>query len=160
MERSLSLLAAVLLVRFVALEALYQRARRVGDELRFPAGATLRIILGIGVPLCLYGAYEASLIARETGEWWLPAICLTFVVLAIIGDPGEIRARPNGIELVRLLGLRRKHVRWEGAAARHTPGLREVLVVGGDGISITHTQYHVGQDQFLFELNRHGVTVQ
>jgi len=86
MEHSFSLLAAVLLIRFVALESLYQKARRVGNEIRFPAGVVLRVILGLAMPLCLYGAYEATKLARNTGEWWLPAICLAFVLLAIFGE--------------------------------------------------------------------------
>lgn len=160
MESSLPLLAAILLVRFVGLEASYQRARQLGSEWRFPVGATFRFILGVGPPLSLYGCYEAYLLADETSEWWFLPICLGLTALFIFGDPGEIRASAKGIELVRWLGLKRTRIQWEGAAAGHIPGLREVLVVGADGSTITHSQYHVGQDQFLFELKRHGVYVQ
>ncbi|HYZ85328.1 MAG TPA: hypothetical protein VE621_13040 [Bryobacteraceae bacterium] len=63
----------------------------------------------------------------------------------------------SGIESRRLFGLRSRHVEWDGAAARHTPGIREVLVVGRDGVVITHSQYHVDQERFLFELRPHGI---
>lgn len=160
MEQALPLLAAVLLVRFVALEATYQKARRVGAELRFPAGRILRVLLGVGLPLCFYGAYEATILARQTGEWWLPVICLAFVALAIAGDPGEIRVRPDGIISLRVFGLLRKHMGWSGVSARYTPELREVLVIGNDAATITHSRYHVGQSEFLFELKRYGVQLQ
>ena len=159
MERSLSILAAILLLRFVSNEASYQRARRNGHELRFPVGVLLRIVFGIGIPMFLYAAYQTVLQARSTGEWWLPSIALTLVLLAILGDPGEIVVTSDGIECRRLLGLRRARVQWEKAGASHVPGLREVLVVGSDGTQITHTRYHVGQEEFLFELERHRVTV-
>jgi hypothetical protein len=160
MENSFSILVAILLVRFVALEATYQRAIRLGLAWRFPVGMTLRIILGVGLPLCLYVCYETYLLANQTGEWWLLPICLSFATLFVFCDPGDIRTSARGIELVRWLGLKRTSIPWEGAAARYTPLLREVLVVGADGATITHSQYHVGQDQFLFELRRHGVYVQ
>lgn len=47
-----------------------------------------------------------------------------------------------------------------GAAASHPRGLRQVLVVGGDGTTITHSQHHVGQSEFLQELEQHQVHVQ
>ena len=159
MNVSLPILAALLLIRFVNSEAQYQRARRVGSELRFPAGVAMRMILGLGVPLCLYGTYATVLIARQTREWWLPVICLTFALLALVGDLGEIRVKQDGVELHRLLGIRQKRIRWEGASASFSHELREVVLVGSDGTCITHSQYHVGQEQFVFELRRHGVHV-
>jgi len=159
MEQSLPLLAAVLLIRFVASEALYQKARQVGEEMRFPAGVILRGTLGFGLPMGIYGVYKASANVRESGEWWLAVIFVVLVMLGVFSDPGEIRLTANGIRLLRLLGLRRKYIPWEGATASYDPGRREVLVVGPDGRSIMHSQYHVGQDQFLHELKRHGVRI-
>jgi hypothetical protein len=51
-------------------------------------------------------------------------------------------------------------VPWERAAARYTAGLREVLVIGENGTSITHSQCHVGQEQLLLELKPHQVFLQ
>jgi hypothetical protein len=78
----------------------------------------------------------------------------------ILEEPSEIVTCPEGIKQKKYLGLRTKLIPWERAAARYTQGLREVLVVGPNGISITHTQYHVGQQRFIFELQRRKVSLQ
>jgi hypothetical protein len=62
----------------------------------------------------------------------------------LLGEPGEIITTPAGVTQRSLLGLRRRTIERSGAAASHPQGLREILVVGGDGTTITHSQYHVG----------------
>jgi hypothetical protein len=57
-------------------------------------------------------------------------------------------------------GLRTRTIVWNGAAASHHCGLREVLVVGETGTTITHSQYHVSQNEFLLKLEQHHVYIQ
>ena len=78
----------------------------------------------------------------------------------LLGEPGEIVASPNGLIQKSLLGLNKRAIPWSGAAASNPRGLRQVLVVGDDGTSITHSQYHVGQAEFLRELEDHRVHLQ
>jgi hypothetical protein len=159
-ERALPILAAILLVRLVASEAQYQRARRSGNTIRFPAGLGLRVVLGLGSPFMLYVAYRLALDARNTGEWWLPVMAVVFGIATGLCVPAEIIIDEQGISQSLFLGLRKRIVRWDGASARHVPGLREVLVIGSDGTVIKHSQHHVGQAEFLFQLQKHKVFLQ
>lgn len=160
MKTAIPILVALLLVRFVANEARFQRARQKGDILRFPPGIGLRITLGAGGPFLLYVTYQVALLAQQTGEWWLPILSGLIALGAVVFMPSEIQVTQQGVEERGLLGLRKKRVPWEGAAASHVPGLRQVLVIGKDGTTITHSQYHVGQDEFVTQLHRHNVAVQ
>lgn len=153
-ESALPTLAAMLMVRLVMHEAQFQRAKKRADELRFPAGAVLRLVLGLGLPMFLYLTYEMVLIAQRTGEWWLPAMSGLLSLGTVLFLPSEIRIREDGIQESRLLGIYKKLILWEGAAVSYIPELREVLIVSKDGSTITHTQYHVGQDEFVYLLRK------
>ncbi len=128
--------------------------------MRFPIGVVARTLLGVSLPVFLYLMFETAKDARQSGEWWLPLISLAILAINLFADPGEIRVNPKGIILTRFFGLQRKRIEWLGAEARNYPGLREVLVIGSDGTAITHSQYHVGHDQFLVLLKRYGIKVQ
>jgi hypothetical protein len=133
MEIVISILIALLLARFVANEASLQRAKRKGDVLRFPPGMGLRLKLGAGGPFLLYVTYQVTLLARESGEWWLPVMTGLIALGAVVFMPPEIQINQWGVEERGLLGFRKKRVPWEGAAASHVPGLGEVLVLGRTG---------------------------
>ncbi len=69
-------------------------------------------------------------------------------------------ATREGLVQKSILGLRRRKIPWEGAVASHARGWTEVLVIGRDGTSITHSEYHVGQAEFLHQLEEHDVYIQ
>jgi hypothetical protein len=70
MERAFPILVAILLVRLVASQARYQRARRLGNTFYFPPGIGLRLIMGLGGPFALYVAYEPmEWRIRELHSW-------------------------------------------------------------------------------------------
>ncbi len=160
MERALPILVAILLVRLVASEAQYQRARRSGDTFYFPPGTGLRLVMGCGGPFMFYVAYRLALDARASGEWWLPVMAGTLGLGTVFFKPSEIIVNEQGVKELGFLGLRRKTIQWNGASASFVPGLREVLVIGSDGTAIKHSPYHVGQSEFLFQLQKHKVFVQ
>jgi hypothetical protein len=58
-----------------------------------------------------------------------------------------------------MFGLRTQRVHWSGAGVLYGPGAREVVVSGPDGVSITHTQYHVGREEFISELLKRDIYV-
>lgn len=158
MERTIALLAAILLLRFATSEAQYQRAKRNGRKLVFPPGVGLRLILGLGGPFVAYVTYRVAVQARETGEWWLPVLTGFIAMGSLLFRPPTIQIDESGISATGLLG--RKQVVWEGTSASFVPGLREVLVIGRDGTTIKHSGFHVGQEEFLFQLERHNVFIQ
>ena len=151
---------AVFLVRFVAVEASYQRAKRTASGVRYPVGIGLRIGLRAGGPFLIFVAYKTSQEAATVFDWVVVAAVAFLGFAAIFSEPGEIVTKPGGLSQKTWLGLRSRNIPWEGAAARHVPGLRELLIIGNDGTAITHSQYHVGQEQLLTEIERHGVFLQ
>jgi len=159
-DTAIAIFVSLLMVRFIAMEAIYQRARRTGSGLRFPVGIGLRILLRVGGPIGIYTGYK-MLGESATGFDTVVAIAVALLGSScILVEPGEITTGPEGIKQKKCLGLQTRFVPWERAAARYVSGLREVLVIGRNGTFITHSQYHVGQEQFLHELTRHAVFLQ
>jgi hypothetical protein len=156
----LEIFLSLLMVRFVAWEAIYQNAKWNKSGLHFPVGIVLRIMLRFGGPFLVFVAYK---VLKEGITIFSTIIAIAIALMGlgcILGEPGEIVTCPEGIKQKKYLGLRTKLIPWERAAARYTQGLNEVLVVGRDGASMTHTQYHVGQQRFISELQRHKVFLQ
>jgi hypothetical protein len=159
-ETSIEMIASLFMVRFIAMEAVYQRAKRSGSGLRFPVGIGLRILLRVGGPIGMYAG------CKMFGESATGFDTIVSVAVALLGscciliEPGEIATGPEGIKQKKFLGLQTRLIPWERAAARYVPGLQEVLVIGKNGIAVTHSQYHVGKQQFLLELQRHRVFLQ
>jgi len=87
------------------------------------------------------------------------AVIALLGVGCILFEPREIFLDSKGITQSSLLTARRR-ITWKMAAASYQPRLQEVLVVGSDGCTITHSRYHLGQQEFLCELEEHGVFVQ
>lgn len=159
MSLSLTIVAALFLLRFVQREASYRRAKQDHGFLRFPVGIGLRGTLRVGGP---FAVFIAARMAEEAtnGFAWAVIIIIALSGLALVAlEPGEIRMTPSGLTQTSWIGLSRRTIPWIGAGATYTAATREVLVVGSDGTQITHTPYHVGQSQLLFELLRNNVPI-
>lgn len=158
--RSLIIAFALFLVRFIAAEAAFQRAKRTAAGLRFPVGVGLRILFRLGGPFLIFVGYKMTQQASNQFDWVMALLVAGMGLGCILGEPGEIEVTPRALIQRSLLGLKKRMIQWEGAAASYPAVLRQVLVVGADGTNITHSQYHVGQSEFLYELQRHKVYVQ
>ena len=160
LSRVLPVACALLLVRFIAAEAVRQRALPTKDGLRFPPSIGVRVTLRVGGPLALYTAYKMCQLASSTFD------CIAALAVALLGcgcvfgEPGQITVSQRGIVQSSVLGLVRKEIEWHNAAASASPGLGEVRVVGDDSLTITHSKYHAGQGEFISQLLQHGVSVQ
>lgn len=106
--------------------------------------------------MLLYAAYKTLQQATKTSDLVLAPFVAACAVGCLLGEPGPIAATSTCIVQRTLLGLRKKRISWTGPAVRYAPSLREELVIGNDGTSISHTQYHVGQAEFIQEVKRHG----
>jgi hypothetical protein len=159
-SNSLIIAFALFMVRFIALEATYQKAKRTSTGFRFPVGIGLRVMFRVGGPFLIYASYKASeQIATNAGR--IVSVIVALMGLGcILAEPAEIITSAAGLKQKFYLGLKSRFIPWERAAARYVPGLQEVLVIGKNGVSITHSQYHVGQQQFLHELQRRQVFLQ
>jgi hypothetical protein len=160
---SLEIIASLLMVRFVAMEALYQRAKRTKSGLRFPVGIGIRIMLRVGGPFLFFVAYKILEHGVTKATPFIAILIAVMGLACILGEPGEITTGPEGIKQRKMLGLQRKLVPWEraaGSCVRSEQRIYEILVIGRNGVSIAHSQYHVGQDTFLLELQRHKVFLQ
>lgn len=158
--RALVIAFAIFLVRFIAAEAVFQRAKRTANGLRFPVGIGLRILFRLGGPFLIFVGYKMTQEASNNFDWIMALLVAVMGLGCLIGEPGEIEVTANAVVQKSLLGLKKRTIRWEGAAASYPAALRQVLVVGADGTNITHTQYHVGQSEFLYQLQQHKVYVQ
>ena len=70
--------------------------------------------------------------------------------------PREIIVSPEGIIQRGRFWFRPCKIAWEGVAVSHSPARNTVMVIGNDGTTITHCEYHVAQMEFIAELRRHG----
>jgi hypothetical protein len=159
-ENSLAIAAALFLARFVAVEASYQAAKRTEAGFRYPVGIGMRIAFRVGGPLLMFAGYKIAGQASTRIDWFLAAAVALMGLGCILGEPGEIATSQTGLIQRTYLGLKRRRVAWAGAAARYVPEQRQVFVIGEDGTAITHSQYHVGQQQLIRQLEKHGVFVQ
>jgi hypothetical protein len=151
---------ALFLVRFIASEAVFQRAKRTALSVHFPVGIGLRILFRLGGPFLILVGYKMTQQAASHFDQATAVLVAAMGIGCLLGEPGEIVATPRGLVQKSLLGLWRRTIPWRAASASHPRGLREVLVIGSDGTIITHTQYHVGQGEFLHELEQHQVHLQ
>lgn len=151
---------AIFLVRFVAAEAAFQHAKRRALAVHFPVGLGLRVLFRLGGPLLMFVGFKMAQEAAIPFDWAMATLVALMGIGCVLAEPGEIVATPEGLVQKAVLGLRKRTIPWEGAAASAPRGLREVLVIGGDGTTITHSQYHVGQGEFLYELRQHQVHLQ
>ena len=150
---------ALFLVRFVALEAVFQNAA-YASSVRFPVGIGLRILFRVGGPFLIFVGCKMLQQSHNRFDQVTAILVAAMGIGCLLGEPGEIVATPGALIQRSLLGLKRRTIPWGRAAASHPRGLRRVLVVGADGATITHSQYHVGQREFLHELQQHQVYVQ
>mgnify|MGYP000953991317 CR=1 FL=1 len=157
---ALPIFAIFFAIRYLASEAQYQRAKRKDNVWYFPAGIALRLIHGLGIPLLVYTSYRVYTLPDESGGWFLPVILIFTCAAGVIGFPSTITIDDNGIHQVRVLGFGRKTIYWKGARVGYSSTGREALVVGSNGTTILHTQYHVGQRQFIALLTHRGVFIQ
>jgi hypothetical protein len=159
----ITIVASILMVRFVAMEASYQRAKWIGSGLRFPVGIMLRILLRCGGAIGIYAGYRVFKESATGGSSIAAILGVLLGIACILGEPGEISTSPGGIKQKRFLGLKIKMIPWERAVASCMSSperIHEILVIGGNGTTITHTQYHVAQKEFLRELQRYNVFIQ
>ncbi len=151
---------AAFLFRFVASEAAYQRAQRTRTGLRFPVGLGLRITFRVGGPLLLFVGYKMTAQAGNAFDWVAASAVALMGAACLLSEPGQIFATPAGLVQKSVLGLVSRQIGWDGAAASWPSKSQEVLVVGKNGVTIKHTQYHVGQAEFVHELRRRHVYLQ
>jgi hypothetical protein len=158
--RALPIACAFLLIRFVTLEARYRTAKRVSNGTVFPVGIGLRIVFRCGGPFLIFVAYKMTHEAANAFDWAMALLVAGLGFASFLLEPGEIRIGNAGLTQRSILGLKTRVVSWSGSVASVPRGGRDVLVIGTDGTTITHSQYHVAQSQFVHELKTHGVFLQ
>jgi hypothetical protein len=151
-------LVFTMLFRMVMAEASYQRAKRTKESVRFPPSVPIRLLFRLGIPFFLYALFKAQGESNTTFNYTVYAISTVAAVAAFFFlEPPEIRIDRSGITQSGLFGLRKRSLAWDGLAASYTPQLQEVILIGNDGATITHTQYHVGQSELVHELRSRKV---
>lgn len=149
----ISILAAIFLVRWIAFEALAERATRRGDEVLFRPSFGLRLLFGIALPGFIYAAGAVVLSEDSREAWWLSLIFVGFATLVVLVWPADIGVSTTGIYKRKWLGLYKKTIRWEDVDYATTdPSDNSVRVVAKSGFTIQHTRYHIDRQTFLATL--------
>jgi hypothetical protein len=146
-------LVFTMMLRMVIAEASYQRAKRTKESIRFPPSIPIRLAVRIGIPFLLYAFLKAQ---DEPGPMFTRIVFWVCSIAAVaaffFAEPPEIRIDRSGITQAGFLGLRKRQLAWEGLAVSYIPQLQQITLIGNDGATITHTQYHVGQSELVHEL--------
>ena len=74
----------------------------------------------------------------------------------LFSGPREITVGPQGITQRGRFWFRPRKIAWEGVAVSYIPARNSVMVIGSDGTTVTHCEYHVAQLEFVGALRRHG----
>ena len=152
----LFVIAAILLVRWLAFEAISERAAKNGDELLFRAPLGLRLLFGFALPGLVYAAGAVALSRGSRDEWWLSAIFIGFAILIAVVWPSDIRISNSAIDERKYLGLLKRSIRWEDVDyVVVDPADDSVEVVSKAGFTVKHTKYHVDRAEFLAKLKDH-----
>ncbi len=77
----LEIFVPLFMVRFVAMEASYQRAKWTKSGLRFPVGIVLRVMLRVGGPFAVFSAYK-MLEGGTTRSGVVVALLVVFIGIA------------------------------------------------------------------------------
>ena len=149
----LFVLAAILLVRWIAFEAFAERAIRKGDEVLFRPPFGLRLLFGVALPGFIYAAGAVASSRNFKEHWWLSGMFIGFAVLIAYAWPPDIGVSKSAIYEQKWLGLWKKRVQWENVDyATADPTDDSVEVVSKSGLKIKHTKYHVDRRGFLAEI--------
>ncbi|MBY0504859.1 MAG: hypothetical protein K2X03_13180 [Bryobacteraceae bacterium] len=159
MATSLVIAFSLFLLRFIAAEAVFQRGKQTVDGYRFPVGIGLRLLFRAGGPFMMFVGCKMLEQARNCFDESMAALVALIGIVCVVGEPGEIIVTKDGLIQQSIFGLRKTSIAWTGAVVSFIPQLREVLIIGSDGTPITHSKYHVGQQQFLYQLERHGLSL-
>ena len=119
-ESSIEIMAVIFAIRFVGVEAAFERSSRRGDAIVFRPVLGLRLLFGFGIPLLLW-AGAGTMKSGELFDAILGLVAMEFGVAAFLYWPGTILVDPSSVSETRWLGLRRIRFPWN-----------EVLYAGGE----------------------------
>lgn len=148
MSTWLTIFCALLIVKWVALEATSELSISDGTATVFRPVLGLRLLFGLGLPFLLY-AIANIIESHGNPRWALVTFALLFVAIMLVWPP-TLKLTPRGIKSTSWFGMTTKGFLWEEtdyAAIR--PASHSIEVVSRDGTKIVHTPYHVDESGFL-----------
>jgi hypothetical protein len=152
----LSLLAVILLIRWIAFEAVIEKGRKNGDEVLFRAPVGLRLLFGFALPGFVYAAGAVIFSKDYKDQWWLSAIFVSFAVLIAIVWPVDIRVSKAAIRKQTWSGFNNIVIPWKDVDYTiNDPTDDSIEIVSKAGLKIKHTKYHVDKSGFLREIRKY-----
>jgi hypothetical protein len=153
MRSWLTIVCALLAVHLFALEALAERARRVGEVTLYRAPIGMRVLFGAAIVAMVYGAGAVVLSENSRRDWWVSILLLVLAMFCASQWPADLGVSKSGIFQREWLGLRTKTFHWEDVASA-APNQAEdsVWVVTKSGVTIKHTKYHVDRAGFIGQM--------
>jgi len=144
----LMVFCALLILKWVALEATSELSMSDGTTTLFRPVLGLRLLFGLGLPFSLY-AIANIIESHGNPKWAFVTFALLFIAIMLVWPP-TLKLTPQGIRSTSWFGITTKGFRWseiDYAAIR--PASHSIEVVSRDGAKIVHTQYHVDASGFL-----------
>jgi hypothetical protein len=148
-----TILVVIFVLRWVALEATFQNAKKKGVQHVFPAALSLRLLIVVAIPLFLYGSVQSL---RSADDWWVSIILLGFGVGAILFFPATIKVDSENIIKEPYIGFIVASIKWEDvdySIPDHESN--SIRVVSKSGKTIEHSKFHVDRDLFLQQVKMH-----
>lgn len=150
------IVVALVAVHFAMREAIFERASVRKARISFPPVYSLRAMFWVGIPAFSFATFKVAGEIQSPMDWVYPTFGVGLILLTFFSVPGTITLNDEGISVKNPLGLRVKRLFWQEVTSVASSSARKTITVyGRDGNSITHTQFHVDPQRFLFELRRH-----
>jgi hypothetical protein len=153
----LTILCTLLAIHLFALEALAERAKRLGEVTLYRAPLGLRLVLGAAIITMLYGAGSVALSEEFKQDWWVSVSLLGLAFFCTAQWPAELGVSKSGVYQKKWLGLHKRSFQWkEIASAALDPSENSVWVVTKSGTAIKHTMFHIDRDGFIAQMATYG----
>src|ERR1700722_6817343 len=108
---------ALLAVYLFALEALAERAKRTRQTILYRAPLGLRVLLGLGIIVMVYGAGSQALSDNSKHDWWVSVLLLGLAILCAATWPAELGVSKSGLYEKKWLGLHKRAFQWKEIAS-------------------------------------------
>lgn len=148
----LTIVVSLIAVRWLAVEARAERARRDGETTLYRAPLGVRVLFGVGFLGMVYGAGVEAL----NRDWWVSVLLAILGIFCLSQWPSELGVSKTGIFEHKWFGLRNRAFRWDEIASAMTNSSEDsVWVISDSSATIKHSKYHVDRSGFIAQMKRY-----
>lgn len=140
------------IIAWISSSARYTGAIRSGEAIVFPLQTSAKLLLWFGGMFCVaFGAY--CLVSGYQVILNVCFLCLGLVTLFIPLRP--LAVNPSGVEAPQALWWKKRVFTWREIDRVEVWKAGRMVVLVHGKLSITHSRYHVDQDEFIRLIKAH-----